>query len=357
MITTIERGGAENQLLVLAREQVKSGKAVSVLFLKGAPDLKYSFEGIGAEVYESLKHLNFFLQIFRFRAILNDDYDIIHAHLPRAELLCSLRRKKDVLVVSRHNSEPFFPLAPRLISMLLSRFVEFRSIKIIAISRAVETYLLQSREVSYRQKLCKVLYGSDSSFAKNLTKLEFERPNKETLIIGTVARLVHQKDYPTLLKAIAEFRKINNNFLLVCIGDGPLENMLKDLCADLGITDVVLWIGKSSAVSSWMAEFDVFVLASRYEGFGLVLLEAMQSDLPIIAANNAAVIEVLGEKHPGLFQSGQDSSLLKALSEFIDSEKGDVFQDSNTSRLKLFTPELMQQNIENVYLQSIAAKI
>jgi hypothetical protein len=134
LITTIERGGAENQLLILAREQVTNGLNVHIVFLKGDPELKSEFLSIGAKVHSDLVGLSPFIQPFVFGKLLRGQDVIVHSHLPRAELVAAFAPARFKFFTSRHNSEPFFPGAPRFISNALARLIEVRANKIIAIT-------------------------------------------------------------------------------------------------------------------------------------------------------------------------------------------------------------------------------
>ena len=141
LITTIARGGAENQLKVVVREQVRSGIKVKVIYLKDLPELREELRDAGAEVIDILEGKSFLRQTHTLKRFLKNYHGVVHAHLPRAELLAAVSSPKDSLIVSRHNSEPFFPGAPALVSKLLSRFVESKAIRVIAISEAVKKYL------------------------------------------------------------------------------------------------------------------------------------------------------------------------------------------------------------------------
>ena len=82
IITTIERGGAENQLLILVKEQIRSGRAVRVIFLKGNPELEQAFVTAGAVVIGSLKGRNPMIQVSQLVTILeNNRRTILHCHL------------------------------------------------------------------------------------------------------------------------------------------------------------------------------------------------------------------------------------------------------------------------------------
>ncbi|MBM3938791.1 MAG: glycosyltransferase, partial [Sphingomonadales bacterium] len=203
LITTIERGGAEKQLLTLVREQIKFGLSVEVLYLKGVPELKPEFENCGATVNQSLSKESFLKQIITFRKILNQDQVPVHAHLPKSELLASLSCRRGRFIFSRHNSEPFWPGMPKLLSNFLSRFVASRSASGICISNAVRDYVIQRGELSTDYDLKIIHYGFEKIEqldTKALSEIKDQlRVRSGVLRVGSIGRLVRQKDYPTLL--------------------------------------------------------------------------------------------------------------------------------------------------------------
>ena len=123
VITTLDRGGAETQLLTLAREQVKSGFSISVHGLKGDGQLSDLFKEAGIEVTSSKGNKISLRQVLVLQNLLREEYDVIHGHLPAAEILTSLLKRGRKFVVSKHNAELMFGRF-RLLSILLSRIVE-----------------------------------------------------------------------------------------------------------------------------------------------------------------------------------------------------------------------------------------
>ena len=298
LITTIERGGAEKQLLTLTSEQVKSGLKVEVFFLKGKPDLKYEFEESGVKVNNLLVGKSFLKQIFLLSKQLRKNPSPIHAHLPKSELLAAIVVSNKYFVFSRHNSEPFWPGGPRTISNLLSRYVCKRASQGIAISHAVKNYLIKRGEIPSGYTIDVVYYGfqkdssTNSEGLKSITNLMTSQSSN--FKIGTIGRLVPQKDYPTLLNAFSNVLKTVPNIELYVVGEGYLQKDLIELGKSLGINDKVHWLGKTEYTKEFLSRLDLFILPSKFEGFGLVLLEAMVAKKPIIAANNSAIPEVLG---------------------------------------------------------------
>jgi glycosyltransferase involved in cell wall biosynthesis len=357
LITTISRGGAENQLLTLCKEQVKAGKSVSVIYLKGNPDLDSKFRRAGVNVIDKFANKNPVLQLFQIRKHLPFNSSILHCHLPRAELIGSIAKKRNALILSKHNSEPFFPGAPRFISRFLARFVSKQASACIAISNAVRDYLIDNDETIQSLQIDVIPYGFDQDFKLDpevRRTLLIQLPQGSP-IIGAVGRLAPQKDYPTLLQAFSVFLVNFPTAQLIILGSGPDYERLLKLTEMLKIRQNVKFIGNSNQVSEWMSLFDFFVLPSRYEGFGLVLLEAMQSGTPIIAANNSAIPEVLGEDYFGLFQTSDIDSLSLQLYDFSFAAKRLESKLHLDRRLEMFRPEVMGARIDSIYLDAALA--
>jgi glycosyltransferase involved in cell wall biosynthesis len=354
LITTIERGGAEKQLLTLASEQVRSGLNVVVLYLKGKPDLRNEFEAAGVKVNNLLVEKSFLKQIFLLSKYLRKNPSPVHAHLPQSELLAALVVRNKYFVFSRHNAEPFWPSGPRIISNLLSKYVCKRASQGIAISNAVRSYLIKRGEIPKSYTIDVVYYGFKKDFSTNTAGLSLitniMNGQSSNYKIGTIGRLVPQKDYPTLLSAFSHVLKSVPNIELFVVGEGYLQNDLIDLSKSLGINDKVHWIGKTEYINVFLSKIDLFILPSKYEGFGLVLLEAMVAKKPIIAANNSAIPEVLGKTYGGLFLTGDVNALAQQIKTVIrDNSFSERLVQSYASQLSLFDPSEMNINIEKVY--------
>jgi glycosyltransferase involved in cell wall biosynthesis len=354
VITTIERGGAENQLLVLIREQIKSGKEVHVIYLKGKPELAELLISSHAKIHSQFSNISFLKQLIMLRTRFRENFDVVHAHLPRAEIFCLFLPKRLPIVVSKHNCEAFFPGAPKKISLLLSSLVTKRSARIICISNAVREYLEGLGELIGVANVSTVLYGYDPQFLPQPGSTKIKNSAGARPTVGTVGRLVLQKNYPTLLRAISILIEDGFELNLVCIGSGPLESELQQLCDELKISSYVTWLGRKSDIANWIQTFDLFVLASSYEGFGLVLLESMQLGVPIVAARNSAITEVLGSKNPGLFQTGNADELAGKIKWFLSEVEGEKLAKTNTDRLDFFNPGQMEQRISDLYQLSLS---
>ena len=341
-ITTIERGGAEKQLLILTKQQIKAGMNVSIVFLKGDPHLQFEFTKLGAKVIEILHNKNLVKQIIELRKITNSHGVILHAHLPRAEIISMFSSKRSKLVITRHNSEKFYPSAPRLISSFFSRVVLRKASACIAISESVKMFMLEKNEIPKGKTVEVIYYGYDDEII-----VPAPTGKSDKYIIGTVGRLTKQKNQSLLLKSFALFSKNKSDLSLIVIGKGELRDSLKELSVNLEISQYVTWIEKTQDIYKSLSEIDLFVFPSTYEGFGLILLECMQVGVPILGANNSAIPEVLGIDYPGLFDDS-DPKILASMIEYFQFYNFN-FESYYQSRLELFNPERMCQKIKFVY--------
>ena len=131
-------------------------------------------------------------------------------------------------------------------------------------------------------------------------------------------RLTKQKDYPTLFQAFA--RLSGNDLRLNILGDGELRQSLTQMAQDLGIADRVTFLGFQRDPFSHMRRADIFVLSSRWEGFGNVLVEAMAMGTPVVSTDCPhGPAEIIEDNLTGLLVPTESpEALAVALQRLID---------------------------------------
>jgi len=120
------------------------------------------------------------------------------------------------------------------------------------------------------------------------------------VVIGSVGRLVEQKDYPTQLKAFALAAQEAPNLRMLLAGGGPDEQALKTMARELGIAERTLFLGHWERVPLLMRALDALVLASKFEPYGVVLLEAKGAGLPILSTSVNEIPEILSNGESGM---------------------------------------------------------
>jgi glycosyltransferase involved in cell wall biosynthesis len=297
VITSLARGGAENHLLQLAGGQAAAGMTVAVAGLKEPSTLAPAFAAKG--VAPHALHLSRYgdpRPVARLRRLVAAFRpDLVHAHLPPAELYArlALLGGETPLVITRHNDERFAPIVGE---RLLSRWVAARAARVICISRAVARYTAAARTVVLPYALDPAPFADAAPAALG--------PGP---IVGTLARLVPQKGFDVLLEA---FARVAPPARLVIAGDGPLREAIAARAARPDLAGRVVLLGKRDDTPALLAAFDVFVLASRWEGFGLVLLEAMAAGRPIVATRISAIPEVVADGETALLVPPDDPAAL-----------------------------------------------
>ncbi len=116
-----------------------------------------------------------------------------------------------------------------------------------------------------------------------------------TFVFATVARLHRKKNHELLIRAFARMQSDAPRAVLLLIGDGDLRDSLQTLADQLGVGGRVVFAGFVRDVDQYYNAFDVFILPSKVETFGMVLLEAFAAGLPVIASSVGGIPEIVGD--------------------------------------------------------------
>lgn len=365
VITTINRGGAENHLAALVSEQVASGLRVTVAYLKGDGYWQASLRDLGVRVEPlGLRRYGEISPMMKLRALIRSVApDVVHAHMPPAELYTRLAllflHPAPVMVISKHNDEPFFRCVGQA---AMGRWVSRRATRMIAISDAVNAYARKHLNMP-ADRVTTVHYGIDPRPYEQIS--ENRRQDVRTVwdippdawVIGTVARLVPQKALRVLLMAYAQYRvQARQASRLVLVGRGPLEAELKALSHQLGLESEIVWAGFREDIPAVMNAFDAFVLTSSYEGFGLVLLEAMAAARPVVASRVSAIPEIVQDGITGLLcEPGDHEGFAHALLHLEEADVRTRLGAAGYDRVRTrFTLERMAEGTLAVYRECLA---
>jgi glycosyltransferase involved in cell wall biosynthesis len=347
VVTTIDRGGAENALLLLAKLQTHRHRTI-IVPLKGALEMLADFKECNVTVDLSLVNKSFFWQVIKFKSMYKSA-DVLHGHLPRAELLLFFSKWTKKYFVTRHNAEPFAPFLNHNLSSILSCLVLFFSKQVICISESVAIFIISNKEILQPSKISVVYYGYEQRFT-NLERSKMRNERHECITnLVSVCRLAKQKNVQMMLDFMQQVKQYIPEAQLDIFGDGPEREGLSNYCKHQGITNVN-FRGKSNRILDEMKHYDLFLITSNYEGFGLVLLEAMDCGLPILAPNNTAFPEVLGSEYPGLFASNEMNSLIEKFL-FINNSihNRETVLEALDKRIATFSPEALISGYETAY--------
>ena len=155
-----------------------------------------------------------------------------------------------------------------------------------------------------------------------------------------VGRLTPQKDFPTLIRTVARLRE-NRDVRLILLGEGEERSHLQDLCRELGIEDHVDLHGFVDNPIKYMAHSDVFVLSSAWEGFGIVVVEALASGVPVVSTcGDEGPGEILKDGRYGrLVPTGDDKSLSEATLKALNNPDQPATEKERIRRARDFSAE------------------
>lgn len=315
LIETLDFGGAEKVVVSLAnamagRHQVDICCLKQLGVLKEEVDPRIQLHCFGKTEGNDPK-LPFRLAGFLRR----QHYDVIHTHNWNVFLeggLAGLLAGTRTRVHTVHG--PYATYSSDLISRaklglrhLLERLVSRSFDRIVPVSNSIGCYVRAS--IGIDAKLVETIHNGIPGAAA-LTRPD--KGNPAPLSFVTVGRLAAIKNHDLLLNAFREFLKSWPDARLTIVGDGPERSRIDARIAELGIADNVFLPGFRGDVDACLAEAEVFLLTSHYEGISIALLEAMRAGLPAIATSVGGIPETIVDGSTGLLVPPDDETALVA---------------------------------------------
>lgn len=254
--------------------------------------------------------------------------DILLSAIEHMHIMASLARlfvrSNTRHIVTQHNPLSQQAQRPGLdfkLLPLLYRLVLPFADAIVAVSKGVADDMAQRAPLD--RKRVEVLYNgvvTDDFDIRASQPLPTNWPQSDGPILITVGRLAPQKDHITLLRAVAAVKRLPPPDL-VFVGTGNLREKLAALASELGIGDRVHFLGYSDNPLPAVKNADLFVLSSIYEGFGLVLVEALACGTPVVSTNCPhGPDEILdGGRYGRLTRVGDHLALARAIEETLDN--------------------------------------
>lgn len=293
-------GGSERHLLTLLPALAAQGIEPSFVGLDGGGD--------PAPFYAELRragipHRATSVPGLR-RALSAFEPDLVHTHLVHADVFGALAAGTTRLVTTKHNDDPFRTGPFRFVERALTR----RARSVICITDALARFQVE-RVGLPRGKVTVVRYGLDELPPAWSDDAPVELPDGARVLLG-LGRLVPQKGYDVAVRAFATVRERHPDAVLAILGEGPERSRLEELGRELGLGGSLLLPGRAGDVAGWLRRAELFVHPARWEGFGLVLLEAMLAELPVVAAGVSAIPEIVVDGETGLLVPPDDPAAL-----------------------------------------------
>ena len=326
--TSLMLGGAETQVFLIARELSARGHPVHMVTMRPAEAYEDELGALGVPLSSlgmrrgradprALLRLARIVRAWR--------PDVVHSHMVHANLLARLTRllaPMPVLVSTAHNldegarwrelayrfTDPLSNLTTNVCAAAVKRFVAVGAVPRGRIERVPNGLDLRR-------------FGRDPT-TRARVRAALGVPSADRFLFLAVGRLEPQKDYPTMLRALAQLVDTGRTPLTLIVGTGPDEATLRTEAATLGLdVDHLRFLGPRSDVPELLSAVDAYVMSSAWEGLPMVLLEAAASGLPIVATDVGGNAEIVENGVTGtLVAAGDPKALAAAMAATIDAQ-------------------------------------
>lgn len=368
VIPTLDLGGAERQLVALARGLDRSRFLPVIFCLTATGPLVADLEEAGVETRcFALRGLKVWRNPVRvaqcllafFNDLKKEKPEIVHGLLFHAYVLGTYAAKLTgvpIVIASRRSlghfkgGKPHYLLAERLANRMTDL--------IVANSEAVKEDVVRQERVEPAK--VRVIYNGIDPYLYDIPADPALRASlgvpEEARIVGVVANLIHYKGHRFFLQACQEVKRKYPAVCFLLIGDGPLRGALEGLARKLGLDKDVLFLGSRQDIPQLLALMDVAVLPSLEEGFPNAILEAMAARKPVVATRVGGVPEVVIHGETGLLVPPKDPpALAEAIIELLgDPKRAEEMGKAGRDRVKKeFGLDRMIREMEGLYEELI----
>lgn len=229
--------------------------------------------------------------------ILDNGYDVVHLHTSwwRGFALEEIAKKKGVpkIIIHSHNSDVHIGEnqsredARKLHEEQRMLLNDDMATDFLACSQKAANWLYGDNIEKEKIQIIPNAVDTDAFVFNPLVREKYRREMnlENSFVIGHVGRFAYQKNHEFLIDAFAEVVKQRQYARLLLVGTGALEEQIREKVQKMGISEKVLFVGKRNDVNCLMQAMDLFVLPSRFEGLGSVLIEAQVAGLKCIASD------------------------------------------------------------------------
>jgi len=288
-----------------------------------------------------------------FDLFKKEKVDIVHTHCNSPDFygkITSFLTQKNPVFSTIHNSKGYNYFHEKFLQKLTTRY--------IAVSNLVKKYAIS--KLAIPKNKIKLIYNgidveefrvSDKIRKKYRTKLGIKKNEIAFLNIG---RFTIQKNHSLLVESFYRASLKNKNIHLLLVGEGNLKNKTINIIKRYGIQAKVSFLGYREDIPQILAASDIFVLSSSWEGFGLVLLEAMAAAKPIVTTNVGIVPEIIKKNSNSLLVSSSNVKNLSFLMQklILEKEKREfIGEQAKKFILSHYSISKMVKRYEKLYLQ------
>ncbi|CUH42205.1 glycosyltransferase [Ruegeria atlantica] len=361
VIDSLRIGGAETLLLDLQDAAQKRGDQAKIAYFTPGP-LEAEVARRGVETVRlSRSGLRDPRALIRaIKLIRTWDPHIVHTHLIKSDLIGQLAARclNRHRVITLHNTDPW--RKKRVLSGIY-RTLTSGADACLAVTNNVADHVAQYGGYD-RDRIEVVQNGVDLDrfAAGHAPPMDLSRFGiaENAVVIAKIGRVTVQKDHENFLQAVTCLRERNLKIHVLIVGDGELAEHVRERANSLGLGDDQLtFTGNLRDMPALLAAIDIFVLASKWEGLPMALLEAMAAEVPVVSTAVGGIPDLIKDGVNGMLVAPSDPSALAcALEKMIadaDARKrlGRAGRSTVESR---FSGEAMMDRLWSIYDVSVA---
>ncbi|MDQ0198788.1 glycosyltransferase family 1 protein [Neobacillus ginsengisoli] len=292
VVVNMNRGGAETLIMNLYRNIDRSKVQFDFLTCKeGVFDseiLKMGGNVHRIPYISDVGHFKYVNELDHFFSA-NNQYKIVHSHMDKMTglVLRSAKRAGIPIRISHsHNTSSEGGFAARVYKWYIGKYILTSATNLFACSNKAADWLFTGKSNS--AKILKNGIESEKfAYSPKIRKEIREELNlTNQFVIGHIGRFAHQKNHHFLIEIFSNFSQINNDSVLILVGDGPLRVDIEKQVRDLNLVDKVKFVGIRSDIHRLLQAFDVLVFPSLHEGLPVSLIEAQGAGLPCLISDN-----------------------------------------------------------------------
>lgn len=322
IINSLAVGGAETLLMQSANIYQQQGIDIEVLILRDGNTKRvneFVKQNPKIKVYRiRVKNLYNPFSIFKIFNKVKENYDFIHVHLFPASywtvLAKTLTRSKVKLFFTEHST--YNKRRNKFIFKILDKWIYKHFVHVIAISDATKVNLLEHLGYKFENKITVVHNGINLDKFNIPLDVQYDYFEQNSKILIQVSSFRPEKDQITLIRSLLFLPK---EVKVLLVGDGQLKPSVESLVNELNLTDRVKFLGIRFDIPQLLQYSDIAVLSSKYEGFGLSIVEGMASKKPAIASNIEGVSEIV-ENYGIVFRKGDAEDLAAKLKPLLNNK-------------------------------------
>lgn len=225
---------------------------------------------------------------FLKRLIQSGNYNIVHTNIVgRFAVYIGYYSKKygvPYRIYHAHNPRDIHDIRSLIASFVFDNMSVYYNNRYLACSKDAGYSVFGKRKFEVIRNTINTDEFKFSSKNRYFIRKELNISDK-TLVVGTVCRISYQKNPFFIIDIFYALHKYNKNSVLLWAGTGELDSQIKQYVKDKCLENFVLFLGSRSDITLFYSAMDIFVLPSRYEGLGIVYIEAQASGLPTFASD------------------------------------------------------------------------